>query len=443
MRRVRRRSFKRSIKVAIGGGMLFTFIVVILFTENSLLQSIYNPSTLSSAIRYHGNLHGFYNVALLNQKYKTVDEILDWICSSVTNHHLTVVSVTNWGPSSLVILHHLEQKENCDIPVVTIDTLHMFPESYDFIKSQQAALDNFSVYRPNVYTTQEAFDNHFGEDFYQTNPQQYAYWTKIEPTHRALRELQADAWITGRRKSQGGERSTLQAFELDTASKQRQRLKINPLVDWTYDEVWEYIRSYNISYNPLYDLGYKSLGDVNSTSTVAPDAEERSGRFQGLNQSECGMHNLRMLSPAESDADGNKKGSDFVELNRVTLDTIVLQDSSTQRGGKDNIFIVFYHLQCSHCRHFEPIFFELAKLLKDSPDNSTLHNIVVTRYNVGRYRLPQKAKQLGFQVAGTPALFLVQHKPTFRLVQRRSGSRNAASLLRWLEEEVSSNSTAT
>lgn len=441
MRKARRRSLKSSVKAAIGGATLLALVIVLLASENSLLQSVYNPIALSSAsMRYHGNLKGSYNLTLLNTKYKTVDEILDWICSSVSNGHLKVVSLTNWGPSSLVILHMLEQRENCVIPIVTIDTLHLFPESYDFMQSKQAVLDIFSIYKPSVYTTQDAFDHHFGSEFHKTNPEQYAYWSKIEPTYRALRELEADAWISGRRRSQGNERSTLQAFEHDTASKQKTRIKINPLADWTYDQVWDYIRSYNISYNPLYDRNYKSLGDIQSTSTVAPNGGERAGRFQGLNQSECGMHNLKMLSRSELGDEKNEYSSDFQELNRVTLDTVVLDDYSTGRHGKDNIFIVFYHPQCSHCRHFETTFFELAKHIKDAPYNSTLHKVVVTRYNIGKYRLPAKAAKIGFKIKGTPALFLVQHKPVFRIVERR-GSRSVVSLLRWLEAEQVSNIT--
>eukprot|EP00980_Cylindrotheca_fusiformis_P011588 scaffold2744_cov136-Cylindrotheca_fusiformis.AAC.5 len=426
MKRNRRQRLKTStVRVAtVGGAVLVCFLVILLASENALLQTIYNPATSQT----------YYNVTHLNMKYETVEDILDWVCSSVDR--LKIVSMTNWGPSSLVILHMLEQKENCIIPVVTIDTLHLFPESYEFIESKQAALGrHFSVYKPKSYPTKEAFDLHFGEDFYQRDPKQYAYWSKIEPTYRALRELGADAWITGRRRSQAGERSTLQAFELDTASKQKTRLKINPLLYWTYDQVWEYIRTNNISYNPLYDQNYKSLGDVQTTRTVAPDEDERSGRFQGLNQSECGIHNLEMLSQADvDDLEGEAVNNNFLELDRVTLASVVLQESNEMRDGKDSIFIVFYHPQCSHCRHFEPTFFEIAERIKNAPYNSPLQNIVVARYNIGRHRLPKTAIERGLIVPGTPALYFIQHKPVYR-VAKREGLKQVKPLLDWLEEE--------
>jgi len=130
----------------------------------------------------------------------------------------------------------------------------------------------------------------------------------LEPMQQKLEEWDAVMWITGRRRSQGGERGKLDVLEFEPYPQgsdmssaansspfhsSKGRWKLNPLAYWSYDQVWSYIRNNDVPYNPLYDQGYTSIGDEMTTSKPDnADEGERSGRFAGFGESnkECGLH---------------------------------------------------------------------------------------------------------------------------------------------------------
>jgi len=112
---------------------------------------------------------------------------------------------------------------------------------------------------------------------------------KVEPAQRAYRELQVSAVLTGRRRSQGGKRGELDIIEIDEAGL----IKVNPLANWTFQQVQEYVKTNNVPYNELLDRGYKSIGDWHSTQPIQVGEDERAGRWKGQQKTECGIHNPR------------------------------------------------------------------------------------------------------------------------------------------------------
>ncbi|MEO0770686.1 MAG: phosphoadenylyl-sulfate reductase, partial [Cyanobacteria bacterium J06649_4] len=110
--------------------------------------------------------------------------------------------------------------------------------------------------------------------------------TKVEPLQRALKDLNVNAWITGRRRDQSQTRQDLPIFERDAEG----RLKINPLAHWTKKEVWAYIVEQGVLYNSLHDQGYTSIGDEPLTTPTAANEDERAGRWRGIEKTECGIH---------------------------------------------------------------------------------------------------------------------------------------------------------
>merc|ERR1712080_347494 len=99
-----------------------------------------------------------------------------------------------------------------------------------------------------------------------SNPLIYDQLVKVEPLQRALNELNIKIWITGRRRDQGGNRSSLRILEIDEDDG---RYKLNPLAFWTNQMVWEYISKNKGICNPLYYQGYKSIGDEMTTKPVS------------------------------------------------------------------------------------------------------------------------------------------------------------------------------
>jgi phosphoadenosine phosphosulfate reductase len=111
---------------------------------------------------------------------------------------------------------------------------------------------------------------------------------KVEPLNRALKDL--DAWMTGLRREQAVTRVDIRKVELD--KDHGDIVKINPLVDWSYDDVWDYIRKNNVPYNRLHKQGYPSIGCAPCTRAVKPGEDFRAGRWwwENPNTKECGLH---------------------------------------------------------------------------------------------------------------------------------------------------------
>jgi len=111
---------------------------------------------------------------------------------------------------------------------------------------------------------------------------------KVLPLRRALEGMQA--WITGLRREQNFTRGGIKKIEIDEVNGGI--VKLNPLADWTWEQVWEYIKKNNVPYNKLYDKGYKSIGCVPCTRPVKPWEHPRAGRWwwEQNSDKECGLH---------------------------------------------------------------------------------------------------------------------------------------------------------
>jgi len=112
---------------------------------------------------------------------------------------------------------------------------------------------------------------------------------KVEPLGRALAGL--DAWITGLRRDQAATRASVHKVEVDSGN--RGILKINPLADWSSEQVWDYVRKHDVPYNMLHDRGFPSIGCEPCTRAVKPGEDPRAGRWwweQSAGQKECGLH---------------------------------------------------------------------------------------------------------------------------------------------------------
>ncbi|CAM9425364.1 unnamed protein product [Chrysoparadoxa australica] len=179
------------------------------------------------------------------------------------------------------------------IDVVFIDTFFLFPESVQFLREVEEHYGfKAKVYHAADCETQEEFYDKYGEDYWMEDIDQYDLKCKVEPLQRALGEANSDAWINGRRRDHGFERAALPVWEGS---------KLNPLAFWTFEDCWSYLRANVVPYHPLHDVGFSSLGDMQSTRKVPHETwftygGERSGRFEGLKnkdgsaKTECGIH---------------------------------------------------------------------------------------------------------------------------------------------------------
>lgn len=204
---------------------------------------------------------------------------------------------TAFGLTGLVIMDMLSkiQKESPDsqpVDLIFLDTLYHFQETLNLVEKVQKRYSNVKlhVYRPEGCKTAAEFEAEHGEKLYETNAEMYDYLAKVEPMQRAYAELNIAAVLTGRRRSQGGQRGEIGVIEMD---EERGIIKINPLVNWSFEQVQYYIKENQVPYNELLDRGYKSVGDWHSTSPVSDGEDERAGRWKGQAKTECGIHNKK------------------------------------------------------------------------------------------------------------------------------------------------------
>lgn len=181
-------------------------------------------------------------------------------------------------------------KSTLNITIFTLDTGRLPKETYDLIEHTNNKYQRkIQLFFPN-FNKVEALCNEKGlYSFYDgiEERKECCHIRKVEPLNRALKDQ--EVWITGLRNSQSVTRQALQKLEFDPSY---QLIKANPLIDWSEEDVWAYIKTHNIPYNSLYDKGYRSIGCVPCTRAVAQGGDIRSGRWwwEDDNKKECGLH---------------------------------------------------------------------------------------------------------------------------------------------------------
>jgi len=197
------------------------------------------------------------------------------------------------GLVTLDMLSKIEQETPSAQPVhiIFLDTLYHFSETYALVDRVRARYpaQRVHVFKPDGFDTAADFEATYGK-LYELSEEMYDWVAKVEPQQRAFDSLGVTAVLTGRRRSQGGQRDKIGVLELDG---ERGIIKINPLVNWSFAQVQAYIRENDVPYNELLDRGYKSIGDWHSTSPVAAGEDERAGRWKGRSKTECGIHNKK------------------------------------------------------------------------------------------------------------------------------------------------------
>ncbi len=174
--------------------------------------------------------------------------------------------------------------------VFTLDTGRLFPETYQLIdKTNMKYNIKLEVFFPD-YKQVESMVNTEGMNlFYESieKRKQCCNIRKLEPLHRAFQGL--DAWICGLRSQQSVTRKDLQLIEWDEMNN---ILKINPLIHWTEEQVWEYIKTNHVPYNKLHDKDFPSIGCEPCTRAVEPGEDIRAGRWwwESPDHKECGLH---------------------------------------------------------------------------------------------------------------------------------------------------------
>ena len=182
-------------------------------------------------------------------------------------------------------------KNDLPIKIFTIDTGRLFYETYELLDRTNARYKkNITVYFPD-FADVESFVSEKGvNSFYESveNRKGCCYIRKVKPLNRALQG--ARVWITGLRAEQSENRKDMKIIEW---IEDKQLYKFNPLIKWSFDEVLDYLKEFDVPYNHLHDKGFISIGCAPCTRAIEPGEDPRAGRWWWeTSQKECGLHQI-------------------------------------------------------------------------------------------------------------------------------------------------------
>jgi len=194
-----------------------------------------------------------------------------------------LIASTSFGLQAAVMLHLIHEHAP-GTPVVFIDTGFHFPETYRYAEQLMERLNlDMRIFHPAVSAAR--MQALWGELWAQgkEGAERYGMLTKVEPMNRALKELGADVWMSGLRRSHSQTRA-----DRRFAERQKKTLKVYPILDWADAQVELYMRQHDLPPHPLAESGYVTMGDWHSTRPATKEEAEAS-RFNG-EKYECGLH---------------------------------------------------------------------------------------------------------------------------------------------------------
>jgi phosphoadenosine phosphosulfate reductase len=182
---------------------------------------------------------------------------------------------------------HMATQIKPDIPVLFLETGYQFAETLAFKQRMTERLGLNVVDLVGEHTVQQQAET-FGARLYERDPEKCCELNKVRPMFEALRGF--DAWMTALRRDSSPTRADspfLDQYEIETG---RWMVKINPVANWSQQDTYRYLKDNELPRNPLYDLGYSSIGCAPCTRMRFAGEPERSGRWAGKPKWECGIH---------------------------------------------------------------------------------------------------------------------------------------------------------
>ncbi|HEU4354590.1 MAG TPA: phosphoadenylyl-sulfate reductase [Actinomycetota bacterium] len=222
----------------------------------------------------------------LNERFETAtpQEIVRWALEDSGIERIAVASAFQAEGTCVM---HMASLVRPDVEVLFLETGFHFAETLAF-KEQLAERLGLTITDLVGAFTVEQQQATFGERLYERDPGLCCDINKVRPMFEALQKL--DAWVTAFRRDSSPTRATapiLDRYELEPG---RPMLKINPVAGWTRRDTWTYLKENDLPHNPLYDLGYASIGCAPCTRMRFDGEPERAGRWAGLSRWECGIH---------------------------------------------------------------------------------------------------------------------------------------------------------
>jgi phosphoadenosine phosphosulfate reductase len=224
----------------------------------------------------------------LNKQFKDSDpqKVLEYF---ISNYKKEIAFASSMGAEDQIITHFLSQIDK-SVRIFTLDTGRLFPETYSLISRTKSHFEiNIEIFFPDTANIEKMVNSKGINLFYESieNRKLCCNIRKIEPLKRAFKGLKV--WICGLRREQAVTRQNMQMVEWDN---ENQLIKINPLINWKEDDIWNFINKQGIPYNKLHDKGFPSIGCQPCTRSISKEEDVRAGRWWWENPEtkECGLH---------------------------------------------------------------------------------------------------------------------------------------------------------
>jgi phosphoadenosine phosphosulfate reductase len=210
----------------------------------------------------------------------TAEELLRWAGKRFGSR---MAIASSFGGDAVVLID-IAARTVKNLRVFTLDTDFLFPETYELIERVERKY-GIQVERTRAALSPEQQATCYGEALWSREPNLCCQIRKVDPLKAKVSEL--DAWVSGIRRDQTPSRATAKKLEWDAHFG---LVKLNPLADWTTEQIWDYVRANELPYNALHDRNYPSVGCTHCTRPVQIGEDARAGRWVGFQKTECGLH---------------------------------------------------------------------------------------------------------------------------------------------------------
>ncbi len=235
----------------------------------------------------------------------SAEEALEWAWKEFGEK---VVMTSSFGAEDMVIIDMISRKK-LDIKIATIDTGRLPEETYNLMDTVREKYGFTLIsYFPESSEVEAMVAEKGINLFYKSteNRKLCCNIRKVQPLNRILKNKKA--WITGLRSDQTEFRKRSKIIELDLP---RNVVKINPLLNWSSQDVWKYLKENHVPYNALHERGYPSIGCAPCTRAVEPGENERAGRWWWEKDlKECGLHVSTEKKRVSTELIINSRGGD-------------------------------------------------------------------------------------------------------------------------------------
>jgi phosphoadenosine phosphosulfate reductase len=221
-------------------------------------------------------------------------DILRW---ALVDSGLDRIAIASAFQAEGTCVMHMAVGIRPEVPVLFLETGFHFAETLAFKErlTEMLGLNVVDLVGDHTVASQA---ERYGPRLYERDPKLCCELNKVIPFNRALRDL--DGWITSMRRDSAWTRRDTPILDQSELEPGKWLVKVNPIANWTKRDVHAYLKENDIPRNPLYDLGYASIGCAPCTRMVFAGEDERSGRWSGIMKTECGIHTTEAGKEAEA-----------------------------------------------------------------------------------------------------------------------------------------------